>query len=354
MTFCIGVRSAKISRASRPAFSSRRSSSGSNFASLAASSRSCRTRSTKSTTGFSKGRTNAAMDRCTLIKEGTGAPRVSLWAQFCKHGATTHHDAMGQMTETAAGSLESPGERRADRWGPLLVLGLARLAVSWAASETGLMALSDDDYARVVIAQSFASQPKLDPSGTSWLPFPFWVTGTVMKVLDPSLGVARAASSALAIGATWLVFAAGRMWGFTDRQALLGALGATALPAVMVLGSVTVPELPTAALCAFALVAVSASSVAAGPSALAGPSTPPSAKRRAWSPALLAGTAMLAATLSRYEAWPIAVVVSTFAFLGKDEPVLWKRILSVALPLVGPAGWILHNRLVHGDALVFL
>ena len=258
------------------------------------------------------------------------------------------------MTETAAGSLESPGERRADRWGPLLVLGLARLAVSWAASETGLLALSDDDYARVVIAQSFASQPKLDPSGTSWLPFPFWVTGTVMKVLDPSLGVARAASSALAIGATWLVFAAGRMWGFTDRQALVGALGATALPVVMVLGSVTVPELPTAALCAFALVAVSASSVAAGPSALAGPSTPPSAKRRAWSPALLAGTAMLAATLSRYEAWPIAVVVSTFAFLGKDEPVLWKRILSVALPLVGPAGWILHNRLVHGDALVFL
>ena len=42
------------------------------------------------------------------------------------------------MTETAAGPLERPGERRADPWGPLLVLGLARLAVSWAVSEVGL------------------------------------------------------------------------------------------------------------------------------------------------------------------------------------------------------------------------
>ena len=43
-------------------------------------------------------------------------------------------------------------------------------------------------------AYLFAGHAKLDPSGTSWLPFPFWATGTVMKVLDPSLDVARLAA----------------------------------------------------------------------------------------------------------------------------------------------------------------
>jgi hypothetical protein len=33
--------------------------------------------------------------------------------------------------------------------------------------------VSDDDYARVVIAQRLSLA--LDPSGTSWLPFPFWL-----------------------------------------------------------------------------------------------------------------------------------------------------------------------------------
>jgi hypothetical protein len=223
------------------------------------------------------------------------------------------------------------------------MLGLARLAMSWGVSEAGLLALSDDDYARITIAQRFAEHPTFDPSGTSWLPFPFWVTGSAMKLLDPSLDVARLMGSVLAIGATWLLFAAGRMWGFTENQAFWAAFGATVLPVVAVLGSVTVPELPTAALATFALVAVS--SRAGG------------VERRvpsAWAPSLLAGAAMLAATLSRYETWPIAVVVSVFAFLRKDELVAWKRVVSGLLPLVGPAWWVFHNRLAHGDALLFL
>ena len=54
--------------------------------------------------------------------------------------------------------------------------------------------VSDDDYARVTIAQSFAHAPRLDPSGTSWLPFPFWALGSVMAVFGRSLEVARAAT----------------------------------------------------------------------------------------------------------------------------------------------------------------
>ena len=54
--------------------------------------------------------------------------------------------------------------------------------------------VSDDDFARVTIAQAFAASPKLDPSGTSWLPFPFWLLGGALRLLGRSLEVARGAS----------------------------------------------------------------------------------------------------------------------------------------------------------------
>src|SRR5260221_10263104 len=86
-------------------------------------------------------------------------------------------------------------EEEPKAWRYLVILGLLRMAVSSVVAGRGLTALSDDDYARVTIAQQFAGHAKFDPSGTSWLPFPFWATGTVMKVLDPSLDVARLAAS---------------------------------------------------------------------------------------------------------------------------------------------------------------
>jgi hypothetical protein len=274
-----------------------------------------------------------------------GAPRVSLRTEFCKHGGTTHYDAMGQMTETAASApvgqgLGREGVRGGGARSYLLLLAAARLVATWAVGEWGLRALSDDDYARVSIAQRFAEQARLDPSGTSWLPFPFWVTGTVMKALDPSLDVARAASAAMAIGATWLLFGAGRIWGFDDRRAFAAALLATVLPVVATLGGVMVPELPTAALSAFAVVAVTSPA-----------GDEPRARRHA---SLLAGAAMLAATLSRYETWPLAVFVAAYAAFRRPEAVPWKRAVAVALALVGPAWWMLHNHLAHGDALSFL
>jgi hypothetical protein len=63
---------------------------------------------------------------------------------------------------------------------------------------------------------------------------------------------------------------------------------------------------------------------------------------------------MIGATLSRYEAWPVAAVVAAFIGLRRDEPVFYRRALLAALPLVGPVFWILHNRIAHGDALSFL
>ncbi|MFO0673955.1 MAG: hypothetical protein U0235_30765 [Polyangiaceae bacterium] len=77
-------------------------------------------------------------------------------------------------------------------------IGASIALVSW----LGFRQISDDDYARTVIAESFARAPKLDPSGTSWLPFPFWTTGAAMMAFGRSLGVARAvAYAASGVGA---------------------------------------------------------------------------------------------------------------------------------------------------------
>jgi hypothetical protein len=224
-------------------------------------------------------------------------------------------------------------------WRYLVLLGLFRAAVSSGVGRAGLTALSDDDYARVTIAQRFAGHAKLDPSGTSWLPFPFWATGTLMKLLDPSLDVARLATALLAILATWVLFAAGRLWGFSHKQAFWAAVAVNVLPAAAVLGSFTVPEFPTAALAVFAVVAMTRAT-----------STSTSTPTPTW----WACAAMFAATLSRYETWPVAVVVGFYAFRRKDYDTNWKRFAATGLCLAGPLIWILNNRIAHGDALSFL
>jgi len=231
-------------------------------------------------------------------------------------------------------------------WGALAALALARLAISAGVSALGYVALSDDDYARVTIAQRFAAHPRLDPSGTSWLPFPFWWTGAAMRLLDPSLDVARIAASAAAIGSTWLLFAAGRMWGFSIGRAWIAAFLANALPSAALLGTFTTPEFPTAALSLFAVLAITAPRPAK--EAPEGRGTSNLAR------SIAAALALLAATLSRYEAWPIAVVVAAYAAARRDGEKGGWRAAIVFLSLAGPAAWLVDNRLLHGDALSFL
>ena len=291
---------------------------------------------------------------------------MSLWSEFCKHGGPALYDATGQMTQPpedipqklqhepassllqeADATIDTEAERRAfarqARRRTLVVLALARIYASAVVARAGLWALSDDDYARVTIAQRFAQHAQLDPSGTSWLPFPFWVVGAAMKILDPSLEVARLVTTMLAIASTWLLFAAGRIWGLGEKQATVAALAASVVPAAAVLGSMTVPEFPTAALAAFALIAVSS------------PAVTVTVARWRVAPVWLAGGAMLAATLSRYEAWPVAAVVSVLAWRrARGEQPRWKRWMSAVVPMLGPLLWIAHNRVVHGDALAFL
>src|SRR5690349_3293583 len=92
---------------------------------------------------------------------------------------------------------------RARRAVDALGVGAAKLAVSAAILSLGFTAVSDDDYARLVIAQRFAEAPSLDPSGTSWLPLPFWVYGFAFRLFGTEPSVARGV--ALLLGALSVV-----------------------------------------------------------------------------------------------------------------------------------------------------
>jgi hypothetical protein len=202
---------------------------------------------------------------------------------------------------------------------------------------TGFRSVSDDDFARVTLAQAFALVPQLDPTGTSWLPVPFWLNGGAMMILGRSLFAARSVAVLLAVASTLLVYVAAS-WLLESTKtaknaAFLGALAATLLPWSARLGVATVPELPTAAL---TLVAV-ASLASQAP------------RRRLWG-----ALALFAATLSRYEPWPVAAVFAAFSLW---DGLRSKRLSLAALGLaglLGPALWVLWNGFAHGSPLAFV
>jgi hypothetical protein len=214
-----------------------------------------------------------------------------------------------------------------------LVAG-AKLLVSLVVLATGFRALSDDDYARIVIAQRFAETPALDPSGTSWLPLPFWVTGGAMAGLGRSVEVARGVAFVLGIASALLVWAAARWLGASRRGALVGGILGGAVPYSAWLGVAAVPEGPTAAL----MLLGAAAAASAEP------------RRR------LAGAAALgAACLSRYEAWPAAAAFAALCLW--DARQLTHRLafaVAALLAVAAPSLWVLHGLLAHGDPLFFV
>ncbi len=210
---------------------------------------------------------------------------------------------------------------------------------------TGFTHVSDDDYARTVIAQQFAYSPRLDPSGTSWLPLPFWIAGAWMEAFGRSLGAARAV--AVLVGALGVAapFAAMRAVG-VPRAAAAGATAiAMALPWSAWLGVATVPDGWTGAL------------VAAGAMGMIDD------RARPW-----AAVSLLVASLSRYEAWPVCAVFAIFCATrilrgareraagatGRPEASARREIACAVVALAGPALWMAWNAHAHGSALHFV
>ncbi len=235
-------------------------------------------------------------------------------------------------------------------WIPLVLL---KAALTWWVLRSGLRAISDDDFARVVISQDFAQTPRLDPSGTSWLPFPFWVQGAVMRWAGTDLDVARITCWVTALLASTLPWIAARWLGLSRWGALLAGAAAASLPYGLWLGAAAVPDYPTAALLLLAWASVVPTNGDTSP--LDDRVHHPAPRRL-----LVGALALLLATLSRYEAWPIAVGFSVFCLLelrptgGARRADRVAVALALGLALLGPVAWMTHGALAHGDALFFV
>ena len=214
----------------------------------------------------------------------------------------------------------------------LLVVGFKALTSALVLA-AGFRALSDDDYARIVIAQGFAQAPKLDPSGTSWLPFPFWLTGSAMALFGDSVQTARAVAVLSGIVASLLVWTAAHWLGVSRRGALLAAMVASVFPYAAWLGVATVPESLTAALMLLGLAGVSSDG----------------APRR-W----LGAAALAVACASRYEAWPVAAVFALLLVLDAVRARDPRKLLPALLAVAAPLGWMLYGATSRGSALFFV
>jgi Dolichyl-phosphate-mannose-protein mannosyltransferase len=232
-----------------------------------------------------------------------------------------------------------------------LGVGALKLLVSLALLAAGFRAVSDDDYARVVIAQRFAELPRLDPSGTSWLPLPFWVYGAGFRLLGVGLGAARVTAVILGVLSVLLLLGAARKLGAGRVGAVTAALVAGLFPWSAWLGAATVPEAPAAALMVYALATLATATL----------------RDRA-----LGAVAVAAACFCRYEAWPVAFGFAAFttydaararadakhgaadATHGAATARHVATLLVIAAVALGPVVlWLLHGTFVHGDTLFF-
>ena len=216
----------------------------------------------------------------------------------------------------------------------LAVLFGARGLACVAAWRSGFRALSDDDYARISIAQRFAQEPSFDPSGTSWLPAPFWAYGAAFRAFGAGLGVARTLAIVLSLAATVLVYVAARVLGTTRIAAVVASvLSCMLVPYSAFLGLAALPEVPCAALLLFsaATLAIDAPLLRA-----------------------LGGASLIVACLSRYEAWPVAAACAALCSWDALVQRRWAFLGCALLALTGPALWLIASYFSHGDAWFFI
>jgi hypothetical protein len=216
-------------------------------------------------------------------------------------------------------------------------LGLVALKLALGAwvLHTGFTHVSDDDYSRTAIAETFAHAPRLDPSGTSWLPFPFWFEGFVMLTAGRSLAVARAVAVALGAATVTFPYLATRAAGMSRGAALVASIVAMSFPYGAWLGVATVPEGWVGALTAAALIGMGQD------------------RLRPWCTG-----ALVAASLSRYEAWAACAVFAAFyATRGTRRSPGTTPAADVACAVgaaMGPLTWMAWNAHAHGSPLHFL
>jgi hypothetical protein len=220
------------------------------------------------------------------------------------------------------------GERLLDA----LALVLLKLAVGAAVLHAGFTHVSDDDYARTVIAQQFAHGPHLDPSGTSWLPAPFWVEGGAMVVFGRSLEVARAIAVLLGAASVVAPYLAMRAVGLGRVAAVMATVLAMTTPWNAWLGVATVPEGWIGAIVAAAVLVM------------------PLEAARPW-----AAAGMLLGALSRYEAWPACAALAVLCvWRAARGGRVARELACAAVAVAGPLAWMAWNAHAHGNPLHFV
>jgi hypothetical protein len=155
-----------------------------------------------------------------------------------------------------------------------------------------------------------------------------------MRAFGRSLATAEAVAWALGIAAPVCVYLAAKR-AVDPRAALAGAFLFALTPWGIWLGIAPVPEIPTAALAAVGVFVLGQ-------------------RRLPYAAAWLGGGCALAASLSRYEAWPVAGVLVVLCIVGmrlRDDRRA--RFVAATLAAAGPAGWIAWNAHAHGDPLRF-
>jgi hypothetical protein len=211
-----------------------------------------------------------------------------------------------------------------------VALAAAKLLVGAWVLHLGFTHVSDDDFSRVVISEQFAEAPWVDPSGTSWLPLPFWVEGMAMMATWRSLEVARAVALALGCAGVLVFYISQREVGVHRLSALAATGAAMVLPWNAWLGVASVPDGWTGAL-------IAASALAVGRSTT-----------RTW-----AVFGLLAASLCRYEAWPACAVAAAIC-VWWSRRVGEARRTKAAVALAGPVLWMAWNIYAHGSPVHFL
>lgn len=215
------------------------------------------------------------------------------------------------------------------------LLAATKLVVSLGLLWSGFRAVSDDDYARVTIAQHFALEARLDPTGTSWLPLPFWIYGGAMKVFGPSLATAQSVALLLGASAAAGMWLAARMLVMSPRAALLGSLIATGFAHSAYYGAATVPDYPTAVVTFLAIATLN---------------------RKDGQLRFIGAMLAAAATLCRYETWPVACVTAGFAVLDAVRHAKQRRwyFAAAAIAPSGAMAWMSYGLLHHHDPWFFI
>jgi len=211
-------------------------------------------------------------------------------------------------------------------------LALLKLLIgAWILHE-GFTHVSDDDYARTVISEQFAHAPRLDPSGTSWLPFPFWIEGAAMMALGRTLGVARAVAMAAGAVSVTAPYLAMRAVGVRRAVALAATAVAMTTPWNAWLGVATVPEGWTGAIVAAALIVM------------------PLESARPW-----AAVGLAVGSLARYETWPACGAMAALCVWHATRSGNVRRELAWAgVALAGPLAWMAWNAHAHDGPLHFV